>query len=203
MPAEPEPVSPREVSEFLAEVARLSRCGLSADPAERLAFFERKADLLTRIADRDGGGEAHAVARGAREQLAQIRAGHAGPSAPHRQDRPGGGACDGAAEPGRGRATRPGRQPRSVRAPGVAVAGVPDAGRGDLGRAARAAAGPGRVVRGPPSVPGPGGRGRGDGVAERRLARRDRAGRRHRHHTGGLAVAVPGIVPAVRGGSGT
>ncbi len=87
MPAEPEPVSPREVSEFLAEVARLSRCGLPTDPAERLAFFERKADLLTRIADRDGTDDARAAASGAREQLAQIRAGQAGPSAQHQEDR--------------------------------------------------------------------------------------------------------------------
>jgi len=85
MPADHEPVSPREVSEFLTEVLRLSRSGLPDDPAERLAFFERKADLLTRIAEGDGSDEARAVARAAREQLARVRAGQPPQSA---QDRP-------------------------------------------------------------------------------------------------------------------
>jgi hypothetical protein len=93
MPAEHEQVSPREVSEFLAEVARLSRSGLPADPAERLAFFEHKADLLTRIAACQGTDDAHAVARGAREQLARMRAGQAGQFAWCREDRPYGGSA--------------------------------------------------------------------------------------------------------------
>ena len=93
MPADHEPVSPREVSDLLADLRRLSCLGSSADPAERLVFFERKADLLTRIANRDGTDDARAAASGAREQLAQIRAGQAGPSAQHRQDRREGGGA--------------------------------------------------------------------------------------------------------------
>jgi hypothetical protein len=89
MPATDRPVSPDEVSRFLAELRRLSEAGPHADPAERLAFFERKADLLTRIAKRDGTDEKRAVAEAACRQLAQIRAERSGHIAP----REGGASC--------------------------------------------------------------------------------------------------------------
>ena len=73
MPADAEPVSMAEVTAFLADALRLTRTGPDIDPAERLAFIERKANLLTRIAGQDGTGEARAVAKAAREQLAQLR----------------------------------------------------------------------------------------------------------------------------------
>jgi hypothetical protein len=73
MPADAEPVSMAEVTAFLADTLRLTRTGPDIDPAEWLAFIERKADLLTRIADQDGTDEARAVAQGASEQLAQLR----------------------------------------------------------------------------------------------------------------------------------
>jgi hypothetical protein len=73
MPADAEPVSVAEVTAFLADTLRLTRTGPGIDPAEWLAFIERKADLLTRIAAQNGTDEAHAVAQDAREQLAQLR----------------------------------------------------------------------------------------------------------------------------------
>ena len=75
MPADAEPVSVAEVTAFLADTRRLTRTGPDIDPAEWLAFIERKADLLTRIAAQDGTDESAAVAHAAREQLAQLRAG--------------------------------------------------------------------------------------------------------------------------------
>jgi len=82
MPADEEPVSMAEVSAFLAETLRLSRSRADIDPAELLAHIERKADLLTRIADRDGTDEARAVANAAREQLARLRAAQTPPAPP-------------------------------------------------------------------------------------------------------------------------
>jgi hypothetical protein len=84
MPADAEPVSVAEVTAFLADTLRLTRTGPGIDPAEWLAFIERKADLLTRIAAQNGTDESRAVAQAAREQLAQL---HAAQSTP-----PGGGA---------------------------------------------------------------------------------------------------------------
>ena len=84
MPADAEPVSVAEVTAFLADTRRLTRTGPHIDSAEWLAFIERKADLLTRIADQDGTGEAQAVAQAAREQLVQLRT--------TQSEHPGGGA---------------------------------------------------------------------------------------------------------------
>ena len=58
MPADEEPVSMAEVSAFLAETLPASRSRADIEPAELLVYIERKADLLTRIADRDGTDEA-------------------------------------------------------------------------------------------------------------------------------------------------
>ncbi len=84
MPADAEPVSVAEVTAFLADTLRLTRTGPGIDPAEWLAFIERKADLLTRIAEQDGTDEARAVAQAACVQLAQLRAAQS--------EHPGGGA---------------------------------------------------------------------------------------------------------------
>jgi hypothetical protein len=81
MPADREPVSMAEVTAFLADSLRLSRTGADIDPAELLAYVERKASLLTRIADQDGTDESRAVAQAAREQLAQLRAEQSPPPA--------------------------------------------------------------------------------------------------------------------------
>jgi hypothetical protein len=84
MPADVEPVSMAEVTAFLADTLRLSHTAPGIDPAEWIAYIERKADLLTQIADQDGTDESRAVAQAAREQLAQLRAAQSRP--------PGGGA---------------------------------------------------------------------------------------------------------------
>jgi hypothetical protein len=81
MPTDAEPVSMAEVTAFLADILRLTRTGPDIDPAEWLAFIERKADLLTRIAAQDGTGESRAVAQAAREQLAALRAAQSPPAA--------------------------------------------------------------------------------------------------------------------------
>ncbi len=79
-------MSPSEVSRFTAELRRLSEAGPQADPVERLALFERKADLLTRIAERDGTEEKRAVAEAAWQQLAEVRAELSGHIAPRDGD---------------------------------------------------------------------------------------------------------------------
>jgi hypothetical protein len=84
MPADAEPVSTAEVTAFLPGTLRLTRTGPDIDPAGWLAFIERKADLLTRIADQDGTDEARTVAQAAREQFAQLRTAQS--------EHPGGGA---------------------------------------------------------------------------------------------------------------
>lgn len=74
MSDQPQPVSPREICDFLSQVrARLGRSE-PARPDEQVAFFERKVDLFTRIAAQSGDSEAYAAAAGARAQLAHARA---------------------------------------------------------------------------------------------------------------------------------
>ncbi|GAA3730778.1 hypothetical protein HDA32_005916 [Spinactinospora alkalitolerans] len=74
MSEQPERVTARDVADFLSEV--LGRFG-GASPttaAEDVAFFERKAELLGRIAAESDDPETHAVAENARAQLEETRA---------------------------------------------------------------------------------------------------------------------------------
>jgi hypothetical protein len=68
---QPSPVTPAEIGELLATARTLAS---NASLAEQTAFFEWKADLLSRIAASFDTPEAHAVAAGARDQAAAIAA---------------------------------------------------------------------------------------------------------------------------------
>lgn len=74
MADQPSPVSPREISAFLALVRERSACRVPPTPAEDVAFFERKADLLTRIAADSLDLDAVGAAANARAQLDAARA---------------------------------------------------------------------------------------------------------------------------------
>lgn len=73
MADQPPPVSPREISEFLALVRERSTNRVPSTPAEDVVFFERKADLLSRIAAHSFDPEAVEVAAIARAQLDAAR----------------------------------------------------------------------------------------------------------------------------------
>jgi hypothetical protein len=49
-PAGPDPVTAREIADFLRDLAELRSGARGDDPAERAAFLARKAELLARIA---------------------------------------------------------------------------------------------------------------------------------------------------------
>lgn len=68
-PAQPSPVQPREISALLDQLHRLA----PGDVAGRLAFHERKADLLTRIAAEMGTDQARQAAADAHAQAAELR----------------------------------------------------------------------------------------------------------------------------------
>ncbi|GAA3737742.1 hypothetical protein HDA32_005391 [Spinactinospora alkalitolerans] len=74
MSEQPERVTARDVEDFLSEV--LGRFGgtAPATPAEDVAFFERKAELMGRIAAESDDPETHAAATNARAQLEETRA---------------------------------------------------------------------------------------------------------------------------------
>lgn len=67
-------VTAREVSEFVSESLALSRRGLSTSRETRLAYQQRKAELLSRIAARLDTAQAHATAADAWRRLAELRA---------------------------------------------------------------------------------------------------------------------------------
>lgn len=69
MTDQPSRVTPAEISEALAALARLPH---DATTGERIAWHERKAGLLTRIAAELDTPEAHAVAAEAWDQLAVL-----------------------------------------------------------------------------------------------------------------------------------
>jgi hypothetical protein len=58
----PGPVRPREISDLLAWARALTQAGPAADPAERAAYLQAKADLLARIAATTGDPAAARVA---------------------------------------------------------------------------------------------------------------------------------------------
>ncbi|GAB3210650.1 hypothetical protein ACQEU5_08690 [Marinactinospora thermotolerans] len=74
MADQPSPVSTREISEFLALVRERSTDPTPPTPAEDVVFFERKADLLSRIAAHSFDPEAVEVAAIAHAQLDAARA---------------------------------------------------------------------------------------------------------------------------------
>jgi hypothetical protein len=66
---QPSRVRPGEISDLLDQLRQLDSCTTpAAVAAARLAFFDRKADLLTRIAADLGTDEAREVAAIARER---------------------------------------------------------------------------------------------------------------------------------------
>jgi hypothetical protein len=72
MADQPARVTPGEISALLDQVRQLTP---DCDPGERLAYFDRKADLLTRVAEDLGTIDAHEVAAGARAYAAALRSG--------------------------------------------------------------------------------------------------------------------------------
>jgi hypothetical protein len=73
--SQPRRVSPGEISDLLDQLRHLdSHTSPAAAAAARLAFFDRKADLLTRIAADLGTDEAREVAAKARTYAAELRA---------------------------------------------------------------------------------------------------------------------------------
>jgi hypothetical protein len=73
--SQPRRVSPGEISALLDQLRQLATHSSPAvSAAARLAFFERKADLLTRIAADLGTAEAREVAANARTYAAELRA---------------------------------------------------------------------------------------------------------------------------------
>jgi hypothetical protein len=72
MTDQPSRVTPGEISDLLDHATRLTRCGGSL--ADQIAYHERKANLLSRIADDLGTAEAHQVAAQAWEHLATLTA---------------------------------------------------------------------------------------------------------------------------------
>ncbi len=71
MSAQPRRVTPAEISDLLTTARNLP---LDAPPAQRLAYFEDKAELLTRVAARLDTPEAHEVAALAWDQVAILAA---------------------------------------------------------------------------------------------------------------------------------
>ena len=51
----PEPVTVAEITDLLAWARRLTEAGAHTDPAERAAYQQAKAQLLTRITDQHTG----------------------------------------------------------------------------------------------------------------------------------------------------
>jgi len=73
--SQPRRVSPGEISDLLDQLRHLDNHATpAAAAAARLAFFDRKADLLTRIAADLDTQEAREVAANARARAAELRA---------------------------------------------------------------------------------------------------------------------------------
>jgi hypothetical protein len=68
---QPSRVTPAEISELLSAARKLP---LNAPLGEQIAYFERKADLLTRIAAADDTADARAAAAEAWDQVAALAA---------------------------------------------------------------------------------------------------------------------------------
>jgi hypothetical protein len=73
MTDQPARVSPREISAFLDQLHAISP---DTPLAERVRFFERKADLLSRVAADLDTAEAHQVAADARDYAARLARQH-------------------------------------------------------------------------------------------------------------------------------
>jgi hypothetical protein len=72
MTDQPSRVTPGEISALLDQARQLTP---DTDPGERLAYFDRKADLLTRVAADLGTLDSHEVAAAARAYAAALRSG--------------------------------------------------------------------------------------------------------------------------------
>jgi len=72
MSDQPRRVTPGEISDLLDQLHHLTP---APAPAERIAYLERKADLLTRAAEDLATADAHEVAASARAYAAALRAG--------------------------------------------------------------------------------------------------------------------------------
>lgn len=72
-----EPTSDRvtvaEVNDFLSDALNISRASQTTSFEDLLAYHERKADLLSRIAYELDTAQAHATAADAREQLIRLQ----------------------------------------------------------------------------------------------------------------------------------
>jgi hypothetical protein len=70
-------VLPQEIAELLLERRRLAMLGKTITPVERLAYYERKANLLQRIADHPNSSvdpaKARKVAEKASRQLESMK----------------------------------------------------------------------------------------------------------------------------------
>ncbi|GLU50131.1 hypothetical protein [Nocardiopsis ansamitocini] len=72
-PQHPRPVTASDIADFLTDVqTRAARTDLT--PTDNLAFFQRKADLMDRIAHESPDPDAIRVAANARAQLTAARA---------------------------------------------------------------------------------------------------------------------------------
>jgi hypothetical protein len=69
MTDQPARVTPGEISAFLDQLRGI---GPRTSLAERIEFFERKADLLSRVADDLGTAEAHEVAADAWSYVSRL-----------------------------------------------------------------------------------------------------------------------------------
>jgi hypothetical protein len=70
MADQPSRVTPGEISALLDQARRLA--AEDASPADQLAYYERKAQLLSRIATTLDTPEAHQVAADARQQVTML-----------------------------------------------------------------------------------------------------------------------------------
>ena len=74
MTDQPNRVTPAEINALLDQARRLTAA--DASPAEQIAYHERKADLLSRIAATLDTPEAHQVADDARHQVTMLARQH-------------------------------------------------------------------------------------------------------------------------------
>jgi hypothetical protein len=74
MTDQPRRVTPGDIADLLDQARGLGLPGEASD-ADRLAYFERKADLLTHLAEDLATIDAHDIAADARAYAAALRAG--------------------------------------------------------------------------------------------------------------------------------
>ena len=196
MTDQPARVTPAKISALLDHARQLSP---AAPLAEQIAYHQRKASLLSRVAADLDTAEAHLVAAEAWH--------YADPGRPPRRRQPGGGAAVKKMWTFSGDQIAQVNNPDPVRGAGVALPGVPHARLGNHHRPT----GPGHPglgrVPGPPPAGHPDRRGAGAGLAAVRLAWPGHPGRLDRGGAGGVVVAVASsfrrhVLGRVRGNGG-